>query len=166
MPRSRGPSPQSNRTDQLSPAPVTTVTGQGYGDAAAQQAAQRSIPTANGPTMPAAQAPQSPGAPASSGIPPQGAPGPSDLMSMVQAHNGPGNQDFTRPTERPNEPVTHGIPGGPGAGPEALTGVGAAAREGTIEQSTLKNLLQNLSTQPGATSAVKALAAVANSGAQ
>lgn len=83
---------------------------------------------------------------------------------MAQQHNGPGDQPFTRPTERPNEPVTHGLPGGPGAGPEALTGVGAAAREGAVEQGSLKNLLQNLSSQPGATSSIKALAAVAGAG--
>lgn len=28
--------------------------------------------------------------------------------------------DLWRPTERPGEPVTHGLPTGPGAGPEAL----------------------------------------------
>lgn len=31
-----------------------------------------------------------------------------------------GQQDFTRPTERPDEPVTAGLPTGPGPGPEAL----------------------------------------------
>lgn len=87
-------------------------------------------------------------------------------MALAAAHNGPGAQPFTRPTERPNEPLTHGLPGGPGAGPEALTGVGAAARENTVEQSTLKNLLTNLSAQPNATSAVKSLAALAGAGVQ
>lgn len=114
---------------------------------------------ANGPVMPTAQAPQSPGAP----TPPGGAPG--DLLQQTLAHNGPGDMTLTRPTERPNEPVTHGLPGGPGAGPEALTGVGAAAREGAVEQGTLRNLLQNLSAQPNATSAVKALAALSGAGA-
>lgn len=32
----------------------------------------------------------------------------------------PGALAFDRPTERPGEPVTHGAPVGPGAGPEAL----------------------------------------------
>jgi len=31
---------------------------------------------------------------------------------------------FDGPTERPDEPVTAGLPMGPGPGPEALTGVG------------------------------------------
>lgn len=161
MPRGRAPSPQSNRTDILQPAPVTTVPGQGYGIAAEQQAAQHSIPMANGPTMPAAQ---SPGAPASSGSSPapQGAPGPDTLAALQQY--GPAG-DFTRPTERPNEPVTHGIAAGPGAGPEALTGIGAAARDSTVEQSTLKGLLTNLAAMPGASSAIKDLANRAQGGA-
>lgn len=163
MPRGpRQPSPQSNRTDQLSPAPVTTVPGQEYGQAAAQQAAQRAIPTANGPTMPAAQAPPTGGPP---GPPQGGAPDPSDLMAQAMAHNGPaGAMALNRPTERPDEPVTHGLPVGPGAGPQALTGVGAAAREGSLEQSTVQNLLQGLASQPGATSAIKDLASRAASG--
>lgn len=32
----------------------------------------------------------------------------------------PGAQPFTRPTERPGEPVSAGLPIGPGAGPEAM----------------------------------------------
>ena len=117
---------------------------------------------------PTVQPAQAPGAPASSAPQaPQGAPGPQDLLAQTLAHNGPGDGALlSAPTARPNEPVTHGLPGGPGAGPEALTGVGAAARENAVEQGTLKNLLTNLSTQPNASSAVKALAALATSGAQ
>ena len=160
MPRGapRSPNPQSNRSDLLNPPPqaITTVPDQGYGKAADQAEAQQIAPMSGG----GAPTPPSPGGPA--GPPPQG--GQPDLMAMAAAHNGPGSQPFTRPTERPNEPLTHGLPGGPGAGPEALTGVGAAAREGTVEQSTLKNLLTNLSAQPNATTAVKALAALAGTG--
>lgn len=167
MPRSRAPSPRSNRTDTLSPAPVTAAAGQGYGVAAEQRAAQGAIPIANGPTMPAAQAP---GAPASSGAvvtAPQGAPGPNDLMAMLQAHNGPGDSmNLMRPTERPNEPVTHGLPVGPGAGPEALTGVGAAARENAMGQATLSQLLSTLAGKPGAPSAIQNLASLAQGGTQ
>jgi hypothetical protein len=71
---------------------------------------------------------------------------------------------LTRPTERPNEPVTHGLPVGPGAGPEALQGVGAAARQNVVEQGTLTHLLTSLAAQPNATSAIKDLAARASQG--
>lgn len=86
-------------------------------------------------------------------------------MAMTQAHNGPGNSlNLMRPTERPNEPVTAGLPVGPGPGPESLTGVGAAARQNGIEQGTIQHFLQGLASQPGATSAVKDLASRAMSG--
>lgn len=151
-----------NRSDLAGPAPVTTAPGQQYGARAEQQAAQNAIPTGT-PSQP----PQTPGAPASSAATPapQGAPGPADLAAMVQGHNGPGDQSLTRPTERPNEPVTHGLPVGPGGGPEALQGIGAAARDSTVEQGTLKNLLGNMAAAPGATSAIRDLAARAAAGA-
>ena len=158
MPRGRGPSASANRTDLLSPAPVTTVGGQTYGDQAAQMQAQRTIPMANGPVMPTAQAPQSPGAP----TPPGGAPG--DLLQQTLAHNGPGDMTLTRPTERPNEPVTHGLPVGAGAGPEALQGIGAASRNSAIEGGTLSTLLASMAAQPTATSAIQFLAGRAASG--
>ena len=70
-----------------------------------------------------------------------------------------------RPTERPNEPVTHGLPVGPGGGPEALTGIGAMAREGTLDQAgTLSNLLTNMAASPDATSAIRYLAGRAAQG--
>ena len=158
-------SPRSNRVDRLTPEAPTALPNQTYGAAGQQIAAQRALPMAGTPTVQPAQAP---GAPASSAPQaPQGAPGPQDLLAQTLAHNGPGDAALlSAPTARPNEPVTHGLPGGPGAGPEALTGVGAAARENAVEQGTLKNLLTNLSTQPNASSAVKALAALATSGAQ
>lgn len=88
-------------------------------------------------------------------------------MAQAQAHNGPGDSmQLDRPTERPNEPVTHGLPGGPGAGPEALTGVGAAARDNSLQQGTLSNLITTLASQPNATSAVRMLAQVAQAGTQ
>lgn len=34
----------------------------------------------------------------------------------------PGTLPLVRPSERPNEPFTHGLPVGPGDGPEALQG--------------------------------------------
>lgn len=152
MPRGpRQPSPQSNRTDQLAPAAPTAAPDQAYGQAGQQLAAQQALPIANGPTATAAQPP----APS----------GPPDLLAQTMGHNGPGDLSLERPTERPNEPVTHGLPVGPGAGPEALTGIGAATRDATVEQGTLQHLLGNLASSPGATSAIRDLAARAQSGA-
>ena len=79
--------------------PVTTAKGQAYGVAAAQAASQRVVPLAAAPAPPAPTAPPS-AAGAGGALPP-----PPDLY---------------RPTERPGEPVTHGLPTGAGAGPEAL----------------------------------------------
>ena len=141
---------QPNRADLTQPA-AATVPNQSYGEASQQRQAMQAIPL---PMQP------SPG-----GGPPS-APRPSQNPSalggapMVGA-NGP----LTRPTERPNEPVTHGLPVGPGAGPEALQGVGAAARQGAVEQGTLTHLLTSLAAQPNATSAIQDLAARAQSGA-
>lgn len=158
-------SPRSNRVDRLTPEAPTAAPNQTYGEAGHQIAAQRAIPISGTPTVAPAQ---TPGAPASSVPPaPQGAPGPGDLMAMAQGHNGPGDSmALDRPTERPNEPVTHGLPGGPGAGPEALSGVGAAARDGALQQGTLANLITTAASQPNAPAAVRLLAQVAQSGAQ
>ena len=153
MPRARQPSTTSNRTDLATPAPALTAPGQEYGQAAAQQAAQQSIPTAGGQNV-------SPGG--------GGGPQPQDHNAMLAAMgNAPtpgGHGPIDRPTERPNEPVTHGLPVGPGGGPEVLTGIGAAAREGTIEQGTLQNLLVNMAANPNATQAIRDLAARAQGG--
>jgi len=83
----------SNRSDLRNAAklPAKAATGQTYGEAGKQMAAQRAVPMAAPPTDVAPTAtPQRP----------RVAPG-----SM-----GPLN----RPTERPNEPVTAGAPFGPG----------------------------------------------------
>lgn len=83
----------SNRSDLRNSAklPAKAATGQTYGEAGKQMAAQRAVPMAAPPTDVAPTAtPQRP----------RVAPG-----SM-----GPLN----RPTERPNEPVTAGAPFGPG----------------------------------------------------
>lgn len=43
-------------------------------------------------------------------------------MPSLGAGPGPGELGpLTAPTDRPGEPLTHGLPTGPGAGPEALT---------------------------------------------
>lgn len=177
MPRTPKPAvaPQRpQRTDLLNPTPqpISAVPGQGYGMAGQQLAAQRVAPMAGGGT--AVQRPSGPplGAVATI-VPLRGGQGSATSPQMgdlaLQQHamqSGAGIRGaFSRPTERPNEPVTHGLPVGPGGGPEVLQGVGALARENAIQQGTITHLLQNLANQPNATSAVKALATTALSGA-
>jgi hypothetical protein len=155
MPHKRAARPlQANRADLTQPS-AQAVPDQPYGVAAQQRQAMNAIP------LPVPQQ-ASPAAPAPGGAASSPTPGvPSALPGapMVGAA-GP----LTRPTERPNEPVTHGLPVGPGAGPEALQGVGAAARQGAVEQGTLTHLLTSLAAGPNATSAIKDLAARAQGG--
>lgn len=90
------------------PLPVMTAPSTSYGQAAASAAAQKAVPLAPQPG-PAVQ-PTEPSAPAG---PLPGAAG-----------------DFLRPTERPAEPLTSGIAGGAGPGPEAL----GQAPDGTVDE--------------------------------
>jgi hypothetical protein len=158
MPHARSSkSLQPNRSDLTKPT-SQTVPGQGYGVAAEQRAAQQQIPMGTPPAPSPSGAGPGPGA----GAPPTPpAPGPPPSPIVPPGSNG----SISRPTERPNEPVTHGLPMGPGAGPEALTGIGAAARQNAVEQGTLTHLLTSMAQSPGATSAVKDLAARALGGA-
>ena len=85
-----------NRTDLNMP--ISTVPGQDYGKAAVQRAAQRAVPMAASPSSSAPIQAQTSAAP------------------MPQ----PGSFPHLEPTQRPNEPVTTGLPFGPGAGLEAM----------------------------------------------
>ena len=109
-----------NRTDLNASLPVQTVTGQGYGVAAAQQAAQRAIPVAAQPvpganapvgqnTGPLAQ-PQAPAQPQATTI--------TGQLPPTQMY--PGELKFGHPTDVPEEPITAGLPFGDGPGPEVL----------------------------------------------
>lgn len=147
---------QPNRADLTRPT-SSTVPNQTYGEAAQQRAAQQAIPMGQPPIAGGTAPPPSP-----SGPPQQ--PQLQDVLAAAQAHNGPGDRPFTRPTERPNEPVTSGLPMGPGPGPESLQGVGAAARQNVIEQGTLSHLLTSMASQPNSTSAIRDLAARAQTG--
>lgn len=94
-----------NRTDLNKPTvvPIRAATGQQYGKAGAQIAAQRAMPIA-APPPPATGAPVGPpaGGPPAPPVPPPGAVMPLDA-----------------PTQRPNEPITAGMAVGPGPGVEA-----------------------------------------------
>jgi hypothetical protein len=112
-----------NRTDLNTSLPVTTVPGQGYGEAAQQQAAQQTIPMGSTPVPGAtAPAPQPQQAPTQQAQMPQATM--SDQMTATpQAY--PGDLPFLQPTMYPNEPITSGIDSGPGPGSEAISGTPA-----------------------------------------
>lgn len=97
----------SNRSDLNGPkaVPMMAATGQQYGARKAQIDAQRAIPVAAPPGP--ALAPPTGGAPAPGPTLPAG-PGPGQVVPL------------DAPSMRPDEPVTAGLPVGPGAGPEAL----------------------------------------------
>jgi hypothetical protein len=95
---------------------VKTPTGQAYGRAQDQQAAQKAIPLPQDPA--AAPAPQQQGQP--------------DLMALVAQMQG-GGVPLAAPSERPQEPVTAGLPFGPGAGPEAISSMFAQRRNQTAD---------------------------------
>lgn len=88
-----------NRTDLQAPKAAPNQT---YGQAGQQLAAQRAVPLPAAP--PPATAPQPPGQ--------GGAAGP--FATPADTPN------LTDPTQRPDEPLTAGLPFGPGSGPEAL----------------------------------------------
>jgi hypothetical protein len=133
--------PYPNRTDLPGkPLPVTTVPNQPYGVAGQQQAAQAALPMAGAPQPPPGTQTQLP-ADAQPQVPMPGA--------------APGSFGaFTRPTERPGEPPTAGLPIGAGPGPNPLL----QPPDSTIV------LLNSLANAPGASPEVQALAAYVNTG--
>jgi hypothetical protein len=44
---------------------------------------------------------------------------------------------FNAPSSRPDEPITHGVNIGPGAGPEVLSGIAAPSQQGTGAMSAM-----------------------------
>lgn len=131
----------TNRTDLQSALPLNAPTHLPYGDRQKLIQAQQAVPMAPAPV---------PG-PSVAGPSPTGGPGPLPT---------PGNRGpLLRPTERPNEPVTAGLPTGPGPGPEAL---GPLSRP--TGGSTVAGLLQTLASAPNATPEVRALAGYAQMG--
>jgi hypothetical protein len=85
-----------NRTDLNGP---TTIPGQEYGAQAEQLRSQQAVPVQQAPGDLAALL--------------AGAPRPDQVPSLL-----------SEPSARPNEPLTAGLPTGPGPGPEALASPG------------------------------------------
>lgn len=89
-----GPGKYSVRSDGLS------LPSAGYGEGVQTQAIMQGAPMAKTPDV-------------------RGAQGSQVKAAAAQAAGAPVTPLFA-PTERPNEPVTHGVAMGPGAGPEVL----------------------------------------------
>lgn len=133
------PQAQANRTDLMTPPvqpqpqgqpngqPIQLPTGMPYGERQGLQQAQQAVKLPQAPQGPP-QAPQGP--PGGAGVPSGGAPGGVNIGAALQAakqFQAPPLGGLGRPTERPNEPVTAGLPGSPqGPLPQqggSLTGV-------------------------------------------
>lgn len=131
-----GPGAHSKRTDAAQPhQAISAVPDQGYGEAGQQMAAQHIAPMGGATPMPNAP---SAGAVAAA----------AQQAPMYTAG------DFARPSERPNEPVTHGVPIGPGSNEP----VAAAPQAPPVSQGTgyVTNLLQSAAAQGAAGSSVLA----------
>lgn len=159
MPRGRGGARQGtpgtaypNRSDLQAAEPVEVAPAKEYGERQQQQAAQRALPIAPSP-QPAASPPA-----------PQAPPQPQQPNSASSLPDINGQVPWLHPTQRPNEPITAGLPIGAGPGPEALTGIGAIAANQQTEQGTLRNLLSSLAAGPSSSSAIRDLASVAGAG--
>ncbi len=96
---------------------IKSVEGQRYGEGVAQQDMQQAMPAPDflHRTLPPTADSPSP-APASV----------DGLMAAAAAVSASGGGLLTQPSARPNEPVTAGLPIGPGAGPEALPRFGGS----------------------------------------
>lgn len=164
MPRT-GKGAQANRKDLVTPRPlpVQVAPSAEYGQRAAEMAAQGAVPMGP-PGSSTAPAPVG-GQPTGGAVAPGATPDLASLLASAPSLAGK-NGPLNRPTERPDEPVTHGLGVGPGAGPEILSGAGALAASGQAQQGTIATLLQHLSSQPGASSAMLDLTSRAVGGAQ
>jgi hypothetical protein len=133
----------SNRTDLANrgPQPITSAPGEPYGQRQMLEDAQRAIPMAGVQT------------PTPSPTGPQNAPQvPQNAPQMP--HVEPGTIPFTEPPTTPL-PFTHGLPYGPGAGPEVLP---MMPQEG---RGHLAQMLAMAARHPTATPEIRALAEIA-----
>ncbi len=139
--------PRSKKTMSGAPASAARpVTGQEYGKGVQQEQLQAAMPAPRGgtpTTQLAAAAAQNATQQrqAQAGQPQQGMQqqSPSDLMALAsQMRDSTGL--LGRPTDRPAEPVTAGLPSGAGVGPEAL---------GTKFRNPLGDTLRNLARVSG-----------------
>jgi len=113
-----------NRTDMHQP--VKAAPGGEYGQVTALKDAQKVIPLPTANVAP----PSTPSQSAGGGVAPS-----SPVI--------PGTLGFEDPTNRPNEPVTAGLPVGPGPGPEVLGQQGVSSTDpATVLRSIYANVPQ------------------------
>ena len=93
--------PYPNRADLRTTQAPKAAQGQPYGEAKAQLQSQQAIPLSRTPA-PTAQ------------------PGGTAALAGMVGGGGVSVPPLNAPTTRPNEPLTAGLPSGPGPGPEAL----------------------------------------------
>lgn len=117
-----GPGKYAKRTDGGPAQAMSAAPDQPYGQITADMNAQRIAPMG-------AAAPAPPAAQPSAG-PPTGAGGAPPTLQQYQG--GP----LDAPSQRPGEPVTAGMPFGPGAGPEALSAPTPAPQQGPVGSMT------------------------------
>lgn len=161
MPRkgmgTKQPSPTANRTDVLG----TQAPGQEYGERAQQQAGQNTVPDAP-PTQSGGPKTILPSAGVPTGLPKvQPLPGGPSPMGPAPGEQTP----LFAPTERPGEPVTHGVDIGPGAGSSALNAIpiGQVANNMAPGDSATA-LLASLANRPDAGATIQNLARIAANG--
>ena len=108
------------------PQKVASVPGQRYGEGVEQQQMQQKMPA------PKVQD----GPPARGAEPVTAAPTrPGPTPEMLQAYLAANNPQLLSETQIPDQPVTHGLPTGPGAGPEVLNmGVNTTPIARTLRQ--------------------------------
>jgi hypothetical protein len=98
--------------------PVAAPTGLAYGEHQQLTDAQHAVPLPAGapsPAVPPAAAPSAGGSSAPAG-------GFDQALAAASAHPPPTLPSLSGPSQRPWEPTTHGLPSGPGAGPEVMGG--------------------------------------------
>lgn len=162
MPRKPRPGPRRNRTD-LPPvaapggpaqAPVS-YTGGPYGSRKRNEEAQRvaPLPDRSTDTLVAAaeRAQQAAG----------GRGGQPDLAAFVEAAQQvqppPQGGLFAAPSSRPAEPVTAGLPVGPGPGPEALPAMPEGPDPSVVLWAQMLPVLEILASRPGSSPEVRQL---------
>lgn len=111
MPRGKKRTTQSGADAQN----IKSVPGQRYGEGVEQQALQRDMPA---PNLAADNAPKAAPAPVAPSRPVR--PTPRADPASVQQFLGSHKPALLSGTQMPQTPVTDGLPGGPGRGPEAL----------------------------------------------
>lgn len=132
-----GPGALSQRTDRQ---PIATLPDAQYGEAQNYKQIQQGAPIPR--IAPPSGGSMSPPAGGGQPAPPQ--------LTPIGA-----------PTQRPGEPVTHGAPLGPGAGPEALGNLSSPV---TSQYQSALSTIQALAANPNASPQIKSLAAALQRG--